>query len=159
MTKNSLVIYDKKELERVCQSIAITNKLLSKKTDLKVLIVYYDNILRNLICYTLNSRGGYEIDDVEISETEYETALTKSKQKKYDFILITTMLNALSLTSKLREDINYKNALIYILSADRNFCSKEPKEYNVTGFIMKDDFFIDELIDLVEQIKKKFKNT
>lgn len=156
MEDNKLVKFKEGELGRIGNSIAITNKLLSQRNNLKILVVFIDIIIGNHIRYTFQCKEGYEIDEAEIDEKDYENALIKSRQKKYDVILITTMFNALELTSKIKEDNINKNALIYILSSDRNFCAKNPKEFNIAGFMIKDDFFISYLIEEMESIRNKF---
>lgn len=118
-----------------------------------IFVVDDDRIIQNLLEYTFNSRDGYDVMVFSSGEECLDNLKLKPDLIVLDHLFLnngTSMMNGLDVLEEIRKQ-NKKVPVIILSSQPSPELIKDFYRKGATGYIRKEDYFIDTLIESIEK--------
>lgn len=122
-----------------------------------IFVVDDDRIIQNLLEYTFNSREGYDVMVFSNGEECIQNLGLKPDLIVLDHLFLhngTSMMNGLDVLEEIRK-MNKKVPVLVLSSQPSKELIEDFYKKGATGYIRKEDYFIDTLIDSIEEILSK----
>lgn len=122
-----------------------------------IFVVDDDRIIQNLLEYTFNSREGFDVMVFSNGEECIQNLTLKPDLIVLDHLFLNngaSMMNGLDVLEEIRK-MNKKVPVLVLSSQPSKELIEDFYKKGATGYISKEDYFIDTLIDSIEEILSK----
>lgn len=119
-----------------------------------IFVVDDDRIIQNLLEYTFNSREGFDVMVFSNGEECIQNLTLKPDLIVLDHLFLNngaSMMNGLDVLEEIRKK-NKKVPVLVLSSQPSKELIEDFYKKGATGYISKEDYFIDTLIDSIENI-------